>query len=212
MPARVPSPYKPARPALVEPIQQPLNSSVVLPAAAPPSQALFFQTTQGSPGFNPVYTNMETQGQLSNPKIFVIRGFRLHVAQSLIVNGTSQQITTDLAPKFTLETIAESYWYRMFIGVKEYLRTPMFYVSSGLGVWASMAGAGGATPNTFGAVSALGAPHHSNYYKITRRPIVIPPQQNFQGELNLGPALASFAAPDARVWNFLEGDLGREVM
>ena len=203
MPPRVPSPYKPGRPALVEPIQQPLYSSVVVSSATPQSQILFFQNPQGAPGQNPVFTNMEGAGILSNPKIFVVRGYRLHVNQHVILNGSNAQ---DVTQKTALEAIIESYWYKLFIGVKEYLRVPAFYLNSGLGVWAALGGAGAAQ------VSQIGSPIHDSYYKIMRRPIVIPPQQNFQGELNLGPALSSFPAPDRRVWNFLEGDLGREVM
>lgn len=205
MPPRIPSPFKPGRPALVEPIQQPLYSTVVITGATPEAQLLFFQATQGAAGQNPVFTNLETAGQLPNPKIFVVRGFRLHAAQNVAIVGV------DTAPTDDLADIIESYWYRFFIGVKEYLRVPVFYLNSGLGLWFSAAAAGAEAGNEIASVSEIGAPSHESYFKIHRRPITIPPQQNFQAELNLGPALASINA-DRRIWNFLEGDLGREVM
>jgi hypothetical protein len=208
MPPRVPSPFKPARPALVEPIQQPLYASQEI-STTPQSQVLFFQSTSGSAGSNSVFTNMEIAGQLPNPKIFVVRGFRLHVQQNVAVLGAAANSANAFVD---LLRIAESYWYRFFVGVKEYLKVPAFYLASGLGAWLSVAGATGtAGTNDYFHTSQLGQPLHENYYKINRRPIVIPPQQNFQGELNLGPALASISAA-RRVWNFLEGDLGREVM
>lgn len=210
MPPRVPSPYKPARPALVEPIQQPLYSRVLLTAAAPEAQLFFFQVSQGSPGQNPVFTNLEVQSQLPNPKIFVVRGYRLHVQQNVNPIGVGAGAVDTLRG---LLQIIESYWYRFFIGVKEYLRVPAFYLNSGLGAWAAIAGATGtAGTNDYAQIAQIGQPHHENYFKIPRRPIVIPPQQNFSGELNRGPALAAILGGDRAVWNFLEGDLGREVM
>lgn len=208
MPPRIESPFRPARPALVEPVVQPLYSSVLITAAAPQSQLLFFQATQGGAGQNPVFTNMETAGQLSNPKIFVVRGYRLHAAQNVAV--------TDASPMnqfVALAQIAESYWYRFFVGTKEYLRVPAFYLNSGLGLWLQNAAAGAEAAAEVWYTQQFGVPAHESYMKIVRRPIVIPPQQNFQGELNLGPALAALTGGvDRRIWNFLEGELGREVM
>jgi hypothetical protein len=206
MPPRIPSPFKPGRPALVEPIQQPLYSSVVITAAAPQAQLLFFQATQGAAGQNPTFTNMETAGQLPNPKIFVVEGYRLHVQQNVaVVDGT-------LANFVGLLQIIESYWYRFFIGVKEYLRVPSHYLNSGLGAWLSAAAAGAEAADEVFYTAQIGVPVHNNYFKIAKRPITIPPQQNFQAELNLGPALAVLTGVDRRVWNYLEGSLGREVM
>lgn len=205
MPPRVPSPFKPSRPALVEPIVQPLYSAVLILAAAPAAQLQFFQVPQGAVGFNPTLTNMELAGTLANPKVFVVRGFRLHIAQNVnLTDGAATQIET-----VSLLRIIESYWYRFQIGTKEYLRVPTFYLNSGLGMWLQNA-VGGANPFY---TQQIGVPHHESYMKIARRPIVIPPQQSFVAELNLGPALATLGAgaADRRVWNFLEGDLAREV-
>lgn len=206
MPPRIQSPYKPARPALVEPICQPLYGRVVV-EATPAAQYFFFNVSQGAPGQNPVFTNLEVPSQLPNPKIFVVRGYRLHLQQRAAFGPAAN--VNFLAGSAEL---VESYWYRFFIGVKEYLRVPAFYLTSGLGLWVAPAGAGGATTNEWLSPAQVGVPHHENYYKIVRRPIVLPPQQNFQAELNRGPALSTLTGGDHAVWNFLEGDLGREVM
>jgi hypothetical protein len=209
MPPRIESPFRPARPALIEPIVQPLYSSVIILAAAPAAQLQFFQVPQGAVGFNPVLTNMELAGTLANPKIFVIRGMRLHIAQNVAVVDAAATMVNFVA----LLQIIESYWYRLQVGTKEYLRAPAFYLASGLGAWLQNAAEGAtAAANTF-YTGTIGVPQHENYFKVSRRPIVIPPQQSFVAELNLGPALAALTGGiDRRVWNFLEGDLGREVM
>ncbi len=205
MPPRVPSPFKPGRPALIEPIQQPLYSSNVIVAATPQATVPFFPVPAAS-ATDPTRANIDI-ARLANPKIYVVRGYRLHVTQNVALVGG------DVVPVDGLIDIAEAYWFRFFVGVKEYLRAPVFWMSSGLGIWYSAAGAGGEAINEFAAVASLGAPHRENYYKISRRPIVIPPQQEFQSDLNL--SLNGITTPipggDRRVWVFLEGDLGREV-
>jgi len=214
MPPRGPSPFDPSRKALVEPIQQPLYSSQVLTAAAPEVRISFFPVPAASQG-NPVFANVN-DNKLANPKIFAVRGFRIHVAQSsgVAVTVVDAGVLNNL---LGLTQIAESYWYRFFIGVKEYLRAPVFWMSSGVGIWATMAQEGAtADPGRSAYTQTLGQPHRENYFKIHRRPIVIPPQQEFEADLNLSPAgLAAFAITGGttrRVWNFLEGELGREVM
>lgn len=209
MPPRVESPYRPARPALIEPIVQPLYSSVLIIAAAPAAQLQFFQTTQGAVGQNPVFNNAELAGTLANPKIFVIRGMRLHVAQNVAVTDAGNTMVNFVA----LLQIIESYWYRLQVGTKEYLRVPAFYLASGLGAWLESSAQGAAAGGVTFYTATIGVPSHDSYFKVGRRPIVIPPQQSFSAELNLGPALAALTGGvDRRVWNFLEGDLGREVM
>jgi hypothetical protein len=203
MPPRIPSPYKPARPALIEPIRQPLYSSNLITGAAPENQLLFFQNTQGSAGQTPITTNMETAGQLSNPKIFVIDGLRMDIAQRVVTADATGLLFDDLCK------IAEIYWFRLFIGTKEYLRVASKYLSSGIGAWLSAAGNPGAGNVLY--TSNLGVPVHTNYFRLKNRIITIPPQQNFQTELNLGVAGVTLSA-NRRVWHYLEGSLGREVM
>lgn len=201
MPTRIQSPFAPGRRALVEPIVNPLYSSVEI-AATPEAQKTFFQDTQGSAGNSPVYTNMEVAGILPNPKIFVIRGVRLHASQNVVLHAGNTNPTDDL------KQIIESYWFLLKVGEKDYMKVPMFYLSSGLGLWAAVAEAN--TAADFTVLAALGLPSHENYHKIGRHSITIPPQQSFRAELNKGPTLASINAA-RRIWCFLEGSLAREV-
>lgn len=203
MPPRIPSPYKPARPALIEPIRQPLYSSNQITGATPENQLLFFQATQGSVGQTPINTNMETAGQLSNPKIFVIDGIRQDVAQRVVTADATGLLFDDLCK------IGEIYWVRLFIGTKEYFRSPAKYWTSGIGGWLSAAGNPGAGNVLY--TQNFGVPVHTNYFRLRNRIITIPPQQNFQTELNLGVAGVTLSA-NRRVWHYLEGSLGREVM
>lgn len=206
MPPRVPSPFKPARPALIEPIQQPIYSSNVLVSATPQSRVSFWPAPAASQG-DLTRTN-EDLNRLANPKIFSVRGYRLHVTQNVDV------LSTDGAKINGLVDILESYWFRFFVGVKQYLGVPAFWMSSGVGANLQAAGAGGEAANEFISIESLGISHRENYFKINRRPIVIPPQQAFEADLNLSvngittPVLGG----DRRIWVFLEGDLGREVM
>jgi len=198
------SPYDPARRALVEPIQQPIYSSNTLTAAAPETRISFFPIPAASLS-NPVRTNL-SDNKLANPKIFVIRGVRLHIDQTAtLVDATGVQTIGAVQ-------IVENYWYRLFIGVKEYLRVPGFWMSSGVGIYLMATGAPTAATNVL-YTQGLGVPSRENYFKLNRKPIVIPPQQEFETDFNLGPqGLASFSGSNRRLWNFLEGELGREVM
>ena len=208
MPPRVPSPFKPSRPALIEPIVQPFWSSEVLLVATPQPVLNFFPVPAASQG-DPLRSFMSTN-TFSNPKIALVRGFRVHVSQA-IGGEDSLDVTGDRLKQ--LIQISEQYWFRFFVGVKEYLRAPVFYMSSGVGVWMAPAGAGGAAANTFLYAPLLGAPQRENYYKIVRRMITLPPQQEFQSDLNRSPnAVGAIAGANVRCWMFAESDIGREVM
>jgi hypothetical protein len=201
---RMSSPFDPARRAYLEPIEQPIYSSSILTAATPQQKLPFFPVPAASQG-NRVLSNI-SENRLANPKLFVIRGWRLHVTQSVAIQAaTSNQLSG-------LLTILENYYYRFFVGTKDYLILPMFAVPSGLGAWAAMAGAGAAVANEFAELAANGSPTYHNYRKLARNEITIPPQQEFEADLNLtNVGLASFLGSDRRVWNILEGTLGREV-
>jgi hypothetical protein len=201
----VASPFKPARPALVEPIVQPFWSSAVLTVATPQSKLSFFPVPAEAQG-DPTRSFMSTN-QFSNPKIAVIRGFRVHIAQNVVVPDTTG------AKLKQLMEIAEQYWFRFFLGVKEYLKAPVFYMSSGVGIWLAPAAAGAEAANEFLYSASLGIPHRENYFKIDRRKITIPPQQEFESDLNRSQnASGAIAGSDIRCFMFAESDIGREVM
>jgi hypothetical protein len=205
MPPRVPSPFKPSRPALIEPIVQPFWSSEVLTVATPQSVLSFFPVPAASQG-DPTRSYMSTNS-FSNPKIALVRGFRLHISQDIAVPDTTG------AKLKQLMEISVQYWFRFFVGVKEYLRAPVFYMSSGVGIWMAPAAAGAEAANEFLYSPLLGAPQRENYYKITRRMITLPPQQSFESDLNRSQnASGAIAGSDVRCFAIMESDIGREVM
>lgn len=202
---RMNSPFDPARRAYLEPIEQPIYSSNVLLAATPQRKLPFFPVPSAIQG-DSVFANL-SDNKLANPKLFVVRGWRLHIQQSVAVNAANNDQLGGLL------TIIENYFYRFFVGTKDYLVLPVFCIPSGLGAWAAMAAEGAtADPGTFATLSAHGMPAYHNYRALKRNQITLPPQQEFFADLNaLNAGLASFTGSDRRVWNVLEGTLGREV-
>jgi len=205
MPPRIESPFKPARAALVEPIVQPLYSSNALTVATPEATLAIVPVPAASQGD---FTRANVQGNsLSNPKIFVVSGHRVHISQDIGIVET----TGDLLEEYI--EIAEQYSFRFFVGTKDYLRVPLFYMSSGLGVSGSFAAAGAEATNEFLYTAGLGMAHRENYFKCKRRPITIPPQQEFLAELIRSQnATGAISGANIRIWWFAEGSLGREVM
>lgn len=202
MPPRVRSPYDPGKAAVVEPIVQPLYSSVVITVIGQ-SKATLFSENIGTAAGAEVDTNLDTPNILPNPKIFVILGLRLHYTQL----GAASEVTNAFQMVDILK-IAYSYWFLLFIGSKDYLRVPAFYLSSGLGYH-------GAFQNTNTSIDqgtgGMGWPTFHSYFKLDRHPITIPPQQNFRAEMNKGIDFPSNLSQTRKMWSFLEGDFGREV-
>jgi hypothetical protein len=204
MPPRIVSPFKPARPAVIEPIDQPLYASALL-AATIAAQNTYFNVGFGTPGQNKVFTNLDGNGgQLPSPKIFVILGIRFHVAQDIAFVQADGAAWRDLA------IIGENTFSNLFIGTKDYFTCPTFYLSSGLGVWLSGAAEDSQATN-FLATAQMGMPIHHSYKSVNRHPITIPPQQNFNMTLNVGGGLTPVLSANRRTWMILEGDFGREV-
>ncbi|MGI0149552.1 MAG: hypothetical protein ACREDF_08495 [Thermoplasmata archaeon] len=205
MPPRVPSPFKPGRPALIEPIMQPLYSSNTLTVATPEATLSFVPVPAASQG-DFVRTNIQGN-QLANPKIFVVEGHRVHISQDIVIPDTSGDGLEEVIE------ISEQYSFRFFVGTKDYLRVPLFWMSSGIGTWTAPAAADAEATNEFLYVTALGVPHRENYFKIKRRPITIPPQQEFLAEIIRSQnATGAITGVNLRIWWFAEGSLGREVM
>jgi len=198
------SPFDPAKKAYLEPIEQPLYSSNSLTAATPEQRLAFFPVPAAAQG-NKVLANIN-DNKLANPKLFVVRGWRLHIAQAVTLLATNTDQVGGLL------TILESYYFRFYVGTKDYLNLPMFAVPSGMGAHIFAAGAGAEATDEFVTSGLNGQPHIENHRKLRRNQITIPPQQEFEADLNLTSAgLASFTGANRRVWCFLEGTLGREV-
>ena len=184
--------------SIVEPIVQPLYDSGDM--ATTTTQIQYFKTPVGQGGKTLVDTNMDTAGQLSNPKLFVISGFRVHATQKL---------TQAIARATDLASLLHGSFFSFDIGgnFKNYLRIPTFAVPSGFGV-TGYADLG--TSTAFTGMVTNGMPNIHNYYSIAKYPLGIPPLQSFEATLNFPVALSSIDAT-TKVWVFLWGVLGREV-
>lgn len=197
MPRRVPSPFSYGERAVIEPTVQPLYHGLNFVAAAP-AQMRFFQGTAGlnellaSPG-------LVTGGQLPNPKIFVVYGIRVHYSEHV----QNDAITADL------KVLMYNCWGRLFVGVKDYLVVPLFYLPSGLGISASGMDATGVTTNV---AATSGAPTFFNRMSIQKRRITLPPQQAFFFEINPVNIAATHLHQNRLMWVFFDGEFGREVM
>ncbi len=200
MPPRIKSPFNPGKAAVIEPIVQPLYSTVTF-ATTPEQKRVFFSQQIGTGVITELQTNLDTQNQLPNPKIFVILGLRLHPSQS---EPAATPVLTQAVQSVDVLRIIYNYWFLLFIGSKDYLKVPSFYLSSGLGLYAHV------DETAAAAVSTLGWPTFHSHWKNDRHPITIPPQQNFKCELNQGAAPGTLSAVRT-FWLFMEGDFGREV-
>jgi hypothetical protein len=198
------SPFDPSKSAWLEPVEQPLYSSFSLVVATPARRLSFWPIPSASLS-DPTLTNM-VLAQLANPKLFIVRGWRLHVEQSVALSDA----TTTLAQADGLVAFAEGYYYEFKVGgSKSYLQVPVFAMASGFGVDLRVS----TTVNNVNAYTAtLGQPLQENYRKLRRNEITIPPQQEFSAECIMqNTAISTFNGSNRQVWNFLEGTLGREV-
>lgn len=205
MPKRMRSPFDPSKAAWLEPVEQPLYSSGQVVVASPSRKYSFWPIPSASLG-DLTLTNM-SQATLANPKLFIVRGWRIHIEQSVALMDTS----ATLAQADGLVSIIEGYYYNFRIGnAKDYLTLPLFAMASGFGVDLRVA----TVVNGQNAYTAtMGAPLQENYRKLRRNEITLPPQQEFSADINMqNTAIASFNGSNRQIWNFLEGTLGRETL
>ncbi|MFH1743764.1 MAG: hypothetical protein ABIH23_32570 [bacterium] len=196
MPARFPSPVTPNQP-IIEGIIQPLYHMLTLLAAAPAIMR-FFQNTGGLNELQS-FPGLLNGGQLPNPKIFVVKGYLLQYDENVI----------DGALIADLKTILYNSWVRFFVGIKEYLTVPAFYLNSGLGIKTGGADFIGGVANL---TATVGDANFYNNMNIKDRPITLPPQQGFYMDLNPVGVVAGAMFANRRIWAILKGEHGREVM
>lgn len=205
MPKRMRSPFDPSKAAWLEPVEQPLYSSANVVVASPSRKYSFWPIPSASLG-DLTLTNM-SQATLANPKLFIVRGWRIHIQQGVAIADA----TTTLAQADGLIKMIEGYYYNFRIGnAKDYLTMPLFAMASGYGVDLRVATT---VNNQNGYTGTLGAPLQENYRKLRRNEITLPPQQEFSADVNMqNTAIASFLGSNRQIWNFLEGTLGRETL
>lgn len=176
----------------LEAIHQPLYDRKSLTAAG---ETKYFQgtTTGGYLG-----TNLSTQGQLSWPKRFSIKAFRL--VPSLGTDVTDQA------------SILNNTVFAVNVGEKNYFRSPAFLITPGLGLEVSCTPVGVSSTGTANAncYANNGRPDHHNIYSLIH-PIFIPPVQNFEVSLDVKTFTLPSGAQSVTYWVFLEGELLREI-
>lgn len=197
MPRRMGSPFSFGQ-AVLEPIVQPIYDRVTVLAATPNVQHRFFQNLAGK-NERDFFSQITGGGQLSAPKLAVVYGIRLVWSEAVATD-------TDILPD--LKLLLYNSWYRLKIGVKNYVEVPSFYLPGGVGI-AGFAGSNSAAAIDYQTATS-GVPAFFSRFSIEKRRIAIPPQQAFFGELN-GVGIAGMGS-DRDCWNFLDGEFGQEVM
>lgn len=201
MPKRNVSPFEFGKP-VIEAISQPLYDQITIDDAALATPYQFFTAPAGK-NSRQILPDIIQGGQLSHPKIHVVWSFRLVFSEEGS-QDTANYIDWELAD---VRNILWNSWYRFHVGVKDYLTVPTFAIPAGMGMTGFLDGF--STP--VGWVQNNNNGFFGCQRSINNRRITIPPQQNFFGELN---TVDNATAPthDLEVWNFLEGEFGREVM
>ena len=186
---------QPGVPSL-EPINEPLYDTQVYPVAGAATLTFFTQGLSGTVVAGVPRTLRETNvpiaGALPNPQQFHVYGIQVvpdaqcQSAQTTAGAATAVPVLTDQV------TIISQSFFRLYIGTKSYVEVTSILIPCGHGLT-------GAAATTIGAreVSSFhnGVAHQNNYFDVTvrvghsRKPIHIPPQQNFRCELVFpGPA------------------------
>jgi hypothetical protein len=197
---------QPGVPAL-EPINEPLYDTQTYPLAGT-SNLVFF--TQGLGGRTTRETNVPIAGALPNPQQFHIYGLQLvpaTLAQSQF-GAAANQAMTDQA------TIIDNSFFRLFIGTKNYVEVSTVFIPNGHGLTGAVgtAIAGSATVSVHNGVA-----HQNNYYDVTvkvghaRKPIHLPPQQNFRCELVFPGPGAVAVTTNVSIGGVLQGGIPMKV-
>lgn len=194
MPRRLGSPFQFGQ-AVLEPIVQPLYDNETI-AAGTSGATRFFITTAGKTELN-IFSGITGGGQLSAPRMFVIYGIRLVWSEDV----ADANLLADL------KSLLYGSWFRLRVGVKNYIEVPAHYLPSGVGIagFAALDAQVGATERS---TATSGVPAFFSRFSIEKRRIAIPPQQSFFGELNVE---TTATGADRDLWVYLDGEFGQEV-
>jgi hypothetical protein len=195
------SPFAPGRRAVLEWIRQDTYASFLFPAATALATASLFTAPDANNG---LFTNITTPNQIASPKVMRVLGVRVHVAE----NAAAVDATG--ANYFDLVAIINALVFFWTIGPKEYLTAPLHALPSGFGAYLSATGTPAA--NTMLYTQQNGVPTFNNFMKFGRKVITLVPNQTFKVQFVLGAAPAPVLTNARRVYAYLVGTLGREVM
>lgn len=175
----------------LEAITEPLYDQENITTGA--STTVFFQNPNGR---SRLFTNVETSGNLTWPKRFSTKAFRLVPLPNVV--------PVDLASFYS------NGWFTFRVGEKDYFYVPNFILTPGVGLEvAQVAGAANPVAPTNGVnYGHNGRPDHRNIY-ILQHSVWIPSVQNFRAQIDM--AAANSLLSTMSVYVFLEGELFREI-
>ena len=231
--ARGPAEFGDAQ-AYLETLHQPLYSAFDFNTGTAPTTAALFGYAVGQQlagavaGTNAtlLHTNMQQQGTLPAPKLFLITGIRIvpveldsgltdpldntagasNAAQTY--TGQDSNLLEDL-----LRLVYGSY-LDLFIGNKSYLQVPTWFCPGNTGIDGVAAAFGivGASATNLSETQRF-LTHHSagKYFALAQYPIVLPNQQVFSLSLNFPQTSRPAFGARRLVYGVLDGLLGREV-
>lgn len=192
----------PGIPAL-EPINEPLYDTQVYPLAGAASLT-FFAAGLGVRTLRE--TNVVIAGALPNPQQFHIYGIQITmsaIGTAAAGNAAQPGPLTDQA------ALIDNSFFRLFIGTKSYVEVATLFVPAGHGLV-------GAAATTIGGRELAsfhnGVAHQNNYYDVTvkvghqRKPIHLPPQQNFRAEL-VFPGTAPVITTNVTIGGTVQGGM-----
>lgn len=176
----------------LEAIHQPLYDKKTISAAG---ETQYFQGNTGG-GF--LTTNLQTQGQLSWPKRFSIKAFRLVAALGAAADDQASILNNTV--------------FSVNVGEKNYFRSPAFLITPGVGLEVSCVpfAPGNTDTDAASCYANNGRPDHHNIYSLIHS-IYIPPVQNFIVSLDVKTFSLPSGASDIDYHVFLEGELLREI-
>ncbi len=191
-----------------EGIRQSLYDSATY-AAAGQTQLQFFQTPRGQSSKTAADTNIESAGQLPQPKNFLVESIEIYLYPGV---DPVQEGTTLTESEFTNDvyTVAKSGSLNFFIGSKTYLEEaplnrfpPKTKLDASFAVHFTQATAAD-QQQTMDYAAWCGRPYYLD------PPVLLVPNQNFTVALNWPAVVALPSGADAKVFVVLDGILYRQ--
>ena len=219
--------------AKIEPVHQPLYSTLAHAAAAIVAETTWFQYAVGQAPSGAgwaagtvssnIHTNMQIASQLPQPRLHLIEGVRLYVPNVLVNFGEIAQETDDdgaaTAQLAFLNDLRRLVWgtqFHFFIGSKPYFDMPTFLLPAnaglhGLGSTAIANGTAevGGGPIQWRAISHYG--QKGKPFRMNTYPILLYPMQPFFAAMRRQQAAGPVLAAVRMVTCSLDGLNGREV-
>lgn len=196
----------PGVPAL-EPIQQPMYDSEILPAAGI-ANLRFFSRPQGAvfgaATKTLLETNMMSSGTLPSPHRFYIWGVQVSVKNGILEDGSYYEMSVK-----DLKKVYDKAYFVLHIGTKDYLTLPLEKIPQGDGFH----GFAGAAATAFSATNGMPLVDHFFDVRVRQgrklKPILIPSLQGFWCDVIFPNIVTIDHAAIIKV--YLVGTLKREV-